>query len=83
MIKWVQGQFDSHTQISRKGKKNLVLDEKGSYVPSDIALTKIMDARMKMMRDARPRAAINLLTTCCPTKAESVATATRYRAAQK
>lgn len=42
-----------------------------------------MDARMKMMRDARPRTVISLLTTCCPTKAAIVATATRYRATHK
>lgn len=53
----------------------------GNSVPSDIALIKIMDARMKIMRDARPRAAMSLLTTCCPTKAAIVATPTRYRAA--
>jgi len=41
-----------------------------------------MDARMKMMRDARPMAAISLLTTCCPTQAAIVATPTRYKAAQ-
>lgn len=47
------------------------------YIPSDIALTKIVKARMKIIKDARPRMAIILLTTCCPVKAAIVATATK------
>lgn len=66
----------------QKSQGKLALGRKRSLVPSDIALIKIMDARMKMMRDALPMTAINLLTTCCPTKAATVATPTRYRAAQ-
>lgn len=51
-------------------------------LPSEIALTKIVKARMKMMRDALPSIMINFLTTCCPIKAATVATATKYRAAK-
>nr|GMC46641.1 Os08g0389733 [Ipomoea batatas]GMC77883.1 Os08g0389733 [Ipomoea batatas]GME09563.1 Os08g0389733 [Ipomoea batatas] len=47
--------------------------------PSEIALTKIVNARMKMINDALPNTAINLLTTCCPIKAAIVATAVKKR----
>jgi hypothetical protein len=45
-----------------------------AYVPSVSALTKIMDARMKMMSDARPSHAISFLTQCCPVMAATNAT---------
>lgn len=74
---------DNKIKYFQKSEGKLALGGKRSLVvPSDIALIKIMDARMKMMRDALPMTAINLLTTCCPTKAATVATPTRYRAAQ-
>jgi hypothetical protein len=37
----------------------------------------MVDARMKMIRDALPNTMINLLTICCPMKAANVATATK------
>ena len=43
-------------------------------VPRVRALTKIMDAKMKMMRDARPSQAISFLTKCCPVMAATNAT---------
>ena len=49
--------------------------------PSETALTKIVKAKMKIMRDALPKTSISFLTTCCPTKAAIVATATKYTAA--
>lgn len=49
--------------------------------PSEIALTKIVNARMKMINDALPNTVINLLTACCPIKAATVATAVKKRAA--
>lgn len=36
---------------------------------------------MKMISDALPSKMINFLTTSCPMKAATVATATKYRAA--
>lgn len=56
---------------------------KYEYVPREIALTKIVKARMKMISDALPSIIIILLTTCCPTKAATVATATKYIAAAR
>lgn len=50
-------------------------------VPKLIALMKMVKASMKMMIDARPRIAIAFLTTCCPAKAATVATITKYVAA--
>jgi len=47
------------------------------YIPRVRALTKIMEARMKMMSDARPSHAISLLTQCCPTMAATNATAVK------
>ena len=43
-------------------------------IPNDMALMKIMEARMKMIRDALPNILIIFLTTCCPTSATIVAT---------
>jgi hypothetical protein len=43
-------------------------------VPRVRALTKIIDAKMKMMRDARPNQAISFLTQCCPVMAATNAT---------
>lgn len=51
-------------------------------LPSEIALIKIVKARMKMIRDALPNMLISLLTACCPTKAATVATETKYTAAK-
>lgn len=48
--------------------------------PSDIALTKTVKDRMKMIREALPNKLIIFLTTCCPTNAATVATPTKYRA---
>lgn len=45
-----------------------------TYIPTNIALTNIVDARMKMIRDALPNILISFLTTCCPTTAAIVAT---------
>jgi hypothetical protein len=45
------------------------------HIPSDIALTKIVAARMKIIKDALPIIAITFVTTCCPTRAAMVATA--------
>lgn len=45
--------------------------------PNEIALTKMVKARMKMIRDALPNIMISFLTTCCPTKAAIVATITK------
>lgn len=42
--------------------------------PNDIALTKIVAARMKMINDALPRKAITFVTTCCPARAAMTAT---------
>lgn len=50
------------------------IDAVRTYVPSVSALTKIMDARMKMMSDARPSHAISFLTQCCPVMAATNAT---------
>lgn len=47
------------------------------YIPSDIALTKIVAERMKIIIDALPNILITFLTTCCPTRAEKLATAAR------
>lgn len=72
--------------IHSRGQLNVDADElpkKYRYVPSEIALTKIVEARMKMISDALPRIIIILLTTCCPMKAATVATATKYRAAAR
>jgi len=52
-------------------------------LPSETALTKIVKARMKIIRDALPIMVISLLTTCCPTNAATVATAAKYRAEKK
>jgi len=49
-------------------------------VLSQIALTKIVKDRMKMMSDALPSKLISFLATDCPKKAATVATATKYRA---
>lgn len=59
------------------------MPKKYIYIPSEIALTKIVEARMKMISDALPSIIIILLTTCCPIKAATVATATKYRAAAR
>ena len=48
--------------------------EKLPYSPSEIALTNIVKARMKMIRDALPNKMTNFLTICCPTRAATVAT---------
>lgn len=40
----------------------------------------MVKARMKMISDALPNKLISFRTTNCPTKAETVATATKYRA---
>lgn len=61
------------TEFELQVKQFAVSDVK--YIPSDIALTKIVKARMKIIKDARPRMAIILLTTCWPVKAATVATA--------
>lgn len=49
--------------------------------PSEIALIKMVDARMKMMSDALPNISINRLTTCWPTMAATKEMATKYNAA--
>lgn len=61
----------------------LLSTAENKYVPSEIALTKIVKASMKMISDALPSITIILLTTCCPTKAATVATATKYAAAAR
>lgn len=52
------------------------------FLPSEIALTNIVKARMKMINDALPNKMISLLTMCWPMKAATVATATKYAAAK-
>ena len=42
--------------------------------PNETALTNIVEARMKIIRDALPNRIISFLTMCCPTKAAIVAT---------
>jgi len=49
-------------------------------LPNDIALTKIVRAKMKIITDALPTMLIILRTTCCPTKAAILATAIKYSA---
>lgn len=61
--------------MKRTRKFDLIV--KYIYVPSEIALTKIVNAKMKIIREALPMMAINLLTRTCPAKAANVATATR------
>lgn len=46
-----------------------------------MALTKMVKASMKMMREALPKTMISFLTTFCPTRAATVATMTKYIAA--
>jgi hypothetical protein len=46
-------------------------------MPSDIALMKIVEARMKMINDALPSIAITFRTRCWPTRAAMAATATK------
>lgn len=53
---------------------NLIIDKKMDCSPSEIALTNIVEAKMKMIKDALPSTIINFLTTCCPIKAATVAT---------
>lgn len=48
-----------------------------------MALMKMVAARMKIIKEALPRTAIIRRTTCCPVKAATVATATKYRAAAR
>lgn len=57
------------------------LKSKCSCLPSEIALTRIMKAKMKMISDALLSRLIIFLTTCCPTSAATVATTIKYRAA--
>lgn len=45
--------------------------------PNETALTNIVEARIKMIRDALPNKMISFLTMCCPTKAAIVATRTK------
>lgn len=52
-------------------------------LPSETALTKIVKAKMKMIRDALPIMMISFLTICCPTHAAIVATTTKYNAESK
>lgn len=61
---------------SRQGMDDRPIDRcyACTYVPSVSALTKIMDARMKMMSDERPSHAISFLTQCCPVMAATNAT---------
>lgn len=47
------------------------------FLPNEMALTKIVEARMKIMRDALPSMLISFLTACWPIKAATVATATK------
>jgi hypothetical protein len=58
-----RGLFRKHI-VWKAGSGQLQLGQ--NTVPREIALTKIMKANMKMMRDARPNQLINLLTTCWP-----------------
>lgn len=44
-------------------------------LPSDIALTKIVIDKMKIIKEARPMILITLFTPNCPAMAEMVATA--------
>lgn len=52
-------------------------NRKNQSSPSDIALTNIVEARMKMIRDALPNTIISLLTICWPISAAIVATAVK------
>lgn len=54
-----------------------MIEKEQQSSPSEIALTNMVKARMKMMSDALPNIMINLLTMCCPIKAANVATATK------
>lgn len=53
------------------------------YLPKEIALTKIVKDNMNIIKDALPRMSIIFLTTCCPVRAATMATATKYRAAKQ
>lgn len=53
------------------------------YLPSEIALTKIVKDNMNIIKDALPRKSIIFLTTCCPVRAATMDTATKYRAAKQ
>lgn len=44
------------------------------YSPKEIALMNMVDANIKMIRDALPSILMIRLTTCCPTNAAIVAT---------
>lgn len=48
-----------------------------SNIPSVIALTKMVKAKMKMINDALPSILTIFLTTCNPTTAAKVATTTK------
>lgn len=86
--KWKRFQnFDEHDVSSAKSMRcaynqKTKLREKCRALPSVIALTKMVEARIKMIRDALPNRRISFLTTCCPTKAAIVATRVKYRAVQ-
>lgn len=51
-------------------------------LPNETALTKIVKAKMKIIRDALPIQIINLFTTCWPIMAAIAATITKYIAAK-
>lgn len=56
---------------------SLKLKREPTNLPNEIALINMMDARMNMIRDVRPRKIINLLTKCCPAEAAIVTTTTK------
>lgn len=49
----------------------------GTCSSNEIALMKIVEARMKMIKEALPSMSNTLLTTSCPTKAAIVASRTK------
>jgi len=50
--------------------------------PNETALANIVEARIKIIRDALPNTMISFLTMCCPTKAAITATTVKYTAVQ-
>ena len=61
-------------------RKSISIINQWKTVLSQIALTKIVKDRMKMMSEALPSKLISFLATDCPKKEATVATATEYRA---
>jgi len=52
------------------------------FSPNETALINIVEARMKIIRDALPKRMIIFLTMCCPTTAAMTATRVKYPAVE-